>query len=298
MSPVVGLLHPGRMGVFLAVRMRARGATVLWCSDGRSGETAARAREAGLLPVRTMADLVERATIVVSVCPPAAAESVAATVVRNGYRGLFVEANSISPTRFTAIQDRLSTNRITVVDAAVVGPPPGPTAVERVYLAGGEVPVRRVADLFPDPPGDAGVEVVDLGRPAGAASALKAAHVTYQRGARALAALSLALADRHDVAHALLAEAERRPRSALTEPEHLSRVAARAARGVAELTEAADALRAAGLPADLAVATGEVFRAWAGLACRPGIPLSEVLAGLGDLADRPRPAVDAGEVVP
>ncbi|MGF1663056.1 MAG: hypothetical protein ACFCVG_11430 [Kineosporiaceae bacterium] len=120
------------------------------------------------------------------------------------------------------------------MDAAVVGPPPGPAAVERVYLAGGEVPVRRVADLFPrDAPGDTGLEVVDLGRPAGAASALKAAHVTYQRGVRALAALALALADGHDVTQALLAEADRRPRSALTEPEHLSRVAARADRGVA-----------------------------------------------------------------
>jgi 3-hydroxyisobutyrate dehydrogenase-like beta-hydroxyacid dehydrogenase len=290
MAPVVGLLHPGRMGVFLATRMRARGASVLWCSEGRSGETAARAREAGLLPVRTMAELIERATVVMSVCPPALAEAVADSVVHHGYRGLFVEANSVSPARFARIRDRLSATRITVVDAAVVGPPPGPTAVERLYLAGGEVPVRRVADLFPPDEGS-GVEVIDLQRPAGAASALKAAHVTYQRGVRALAALSLALADEHDVTAALLAEAGRRPRSALTEPDHLPRVAARAGRGVAELAEAADALRAAGLPADLAEATAGVFRHWSGEPCRPGVPLSEVLARL---RDRPPRAATTG----
>jgi 3-hydroxyisobutyrate dehydrogenase-like beta-hydroxyacid dehydrogenase len=91
----VGLLHPGSMGAAFGAQLRARGHTVLWCPDGRSDATRLRAEATGLRPV-ALAELVARSEVLLSLCPPAAAEEVAAAVaeVRPGsVDAIYVEAN-------------------------------------------------------------------------------------------------------------------------------------------------------------------------------------------------------------
>ena len=44
----VGLLHPGEMGAAVGAVLRSQGHRVVWASEGRSDETRARARAAGL----------------------------------------------------------------------------------------------------------------------------------------------------------------------------------------------------------------------------------------------------------
>ena len=68
----VGILHPGAMGA-------AVGALIddgWWAPEGRSAETAERARDAGLREA-SLPELLERCAVVLSICPPHAALDVA-----------------------------------------------------------------------------------------------------------------------------------------------------------------------------------------------------------------------------
>ena len=69
-----GFLHPGAMGASLAAACRG---VRLWCSDGRSDASRARALAAGLEDLGSLEALVHRCDVVISVCPPAEAVSVA-----------------------------------------------------------------------------------------------------------------------------------------------------------------------------------------------------------------------------
>jgi phosphoglycerate dehydrogenase-like enzyme len=78
----VAVLHPGRMGAAVAAQLRTVGTHVLWCSPGRSAGTAERAAAAGLEDAGR--GLLERADVVLSICPPEFAESVASQGARRG----------------------------------------------------------------------------------------------------------------------------------------------------------------------------------------------------------------------
>jgi Domain of unknown function (DUF1932) len=257
----VGLLHPGAMGATLARGIA--GAEVLWCPDGRSGATRRRAEAAGLTPVALEA-LVARADVVISICPPAAAEDVARSLA--GFAGTFVDANAVSPMRKARLGAPFGER---FVDGSVIGGAGGPV---RLYLAG-----ERAAAVAARFAGD--VTAVDLGPEAGRASTLKMAYAHYQKGSRALAAASHALVAGSELAALLRAEAERIPAAALARPDELPGVAARAWRWGPEMREIADTLEAAGLPGGLARGAADAFARWdADKDAEP--PLAEALAHL------------------
>ena len=81
-EPVTAVLHPGAMGATVAAACRGR---VLWVSRGRSAATRARAAAAGLAETTGLDGIVGRADTVISVCPPHAAEAVAASVAAAGF---------------------------------------------------------------------------------------------------------------------------------------------------------------------------------------------------------------------
>jgi 3-hydroxyisobutyrate dehydrogenase-like beta-hydroxyacid dehydrogenase len=258
-APVtVGLLHPGRMGAAIAAQIMTNDHTVLWCPDGRSTATLRRAEDTGLRPA-PIGELLANSEVVLSICPPTVAEEIAITVAGLGYRGIYVEANAISPARMHRITTRLSGAGTTVVDGCILGPPPGGQPPARLYLAGVATASRRVADLFTG----SLAEPVILGEHPGQASALKMIFSCFQRTSRTAAALAHALADDHGVTQALLVEAERMPRDILADRDYLPTVAARAWRWAPEMHEVADTLRAQHLPPDLALATAAVLAHWA-----------------------------------
>src|SRR5262245_55360173 len=92
---VVGLLHPGEMGAAVGRCLTAAGHTVLWAPDGRSEQTAARAKAAGLTDAGTARKLAAEAAVILSICPPHSALDVAWAV--HGFTGLYLDANAISP---------------------------------------------------------------------------------------------------------------------------------------------------------------------------------------------------------
>jgi 3-hydroxyisobutyrate dehydrogenase-like beta-hydroxyacid dehydrogenase len=268
----VGLVHPGRMGAAVGRELAGAGTRVVWCAAGRSEATVRRAGEAGLDPVPDLAALAAASDLVISLCPPAAAEDVAAAVAEAGFGGLYVEANAISPARTARIASRFDA----ALDGCVIGPPPSPSAGARLYLSGESRRVGEVAALFTG----TAVEAVAVEGEVGRASALKMAFGSYNKASAALAAVSHALADAHGVGEELMTEARRLTLSPLAAPERLPSAAARAWRWAPEMEEGASTFRDSGLPDDLARAAAAVFERWAADRDDFEISLADALAHL------------------
>src|SRR6202042_1818806 len=91
----IGLLHPGEMGAAVGGCLVTVGHEVLWDPAGRSRASTGRALAAELTGV-TFDKVIERSSVILSVCPPHAALDVADQVASAGYSGLYVDANAIS----------------------------------------------------------------------------------------------------------------------------------------------------------------------------------------------------------
>src|SRR5262245_15313405 len=99
MTERIGILHPGEMGISIAASAQNSGCDVYWASDGRHEPTRQRAAQFRLHDAGTLTELCRQCRIVVSVCPPHAAESLANDVAATGFTGIFVDANAIAPQR-------------------------------------------------------------------------------------------------------------------------------------------------------------------------------------------------------
>jgi 3-hydroxyisobutyrate dehydrogenase-like beta-hydroxyacid dehydrogenase len=256
-QPTVGILHPGSMGAAIAACAGTNAAAVLWCAEGRSPASAARAEKAGLTSVATLPELLDRSDIVISLCPPAAAEDLARDVAQARFAGVYVEANAINPERAARIAGLLAPEA-TVVDAGVVGSPPVRGKTPTLYLSGPSAATARLEELF----AGTAVWAKVLGAEIGQASALKLAYAAYQKASRVLVALATGLAREHGVDQELIGIASRRTTSYLSEPEYIAKTAARAWRWGPELEEAADMLAAAGLPPEMLHAAATTLARW------------------------------------
>jgi len=248
---IAGLLHPGEMGAALGRLLRENGHDVVWASDGRSSETRRRADDAHLRDVGTAAELARASGVVLSVCPPHAAEEVAASVA--GYDGIFVDANAVSPETVRAVAAAASAARF--VDGGIVGSPPVARGATRLYLSGPGA--ADIADLFAGTLVDARV----LSDEIGAASAMKMIYAAWTKGTAALVLAIRAAARAHGLEDALLEEW----RGSLPELLERSDAAARSAgrkgwRWDCEMEEIAATFAAAGLPDGFHRAAAEVFR--------------------------------------
>src|ERR1700761_1276627 len=91
----VGLLHPGEMGAAVGGCLVSAGHEVLWDPAGRSRASTGRALAAGLTGV-SFGQLIDRSSVIFSICPPHAALDVAHQVARAGFAGRYVDANAVS----------------------------------------------------------------------------------------------------------------------------------------------------------------------------------------------------------
>ncbi|WP_326681021.1 DUF1932 domain-containing protein [Streptomyces sp. NBC_01237] len=256
-QPTVGILHPGSMGAAVAACAATNAAAVLWCETGRSVSSVERATQFGLTPVATMAELLDRSDIVISLCPPAAAEDLARDVAGHRFAGVYVEANAISPERALRIAALLEPD-VTVVDGGVVGSPPVGGKTPTLYLCGPAAASGRIEELF----AGTAVRTKVLGTEIGKASALKLSYASFQKASRVLVALAVGMAREHGVDQELIDVASRRTESYLAEPQYVAKTAARAWRWGPELEEAADALAAAGLPPEMLRAAASTLARW------------------------------------
>lgn len=250
-------LHPGEMGAALAA---ACDDVRIWAGAGRSAATRARADAAGMADVGTLDALVQRADVIVSICPPDQAVAVADAVSTRGYRGVYVDANAVSPDTARSIGERFDR----FVDGGVIGPPPRTAGSTRLYLSG--VGAEDVASRWRGSVVDA--RVIDGGP--GAASALKMCFAGWTKGSAALLLAVNALAAAEGVTGALGEE------WATSNPDLPGRSAATAAgssakawRFVGEMEEIAATYASAGLPDGFHLAAAETFRRLAGFKDAP-----------------------------
>lgn len=169
---------------------------VLWAGSGRSQESIRRAEAAGFEDAGMLDRLVERSEIIISVCPPAAAEQVASEVEAAGFAGIYLDANAVAP----ATARRISGRFARFVDGGIVGPPPSAPGLTRLYVSGQEA--TAIADLFAETAVE--VRVVDGGP--GAASAVKMCYAGWTKATSALLLAIRALADAEGVTDAIVGE--------------------------------------------------------------------------------------------
>jgi 3-hydroxyisobutyrate dehydrogenase-like beta-hydroxyacid dehydrogenase len=95
----IGILHPGEMGISIAASALNHGHRVYWLSKGRSDRTRERAEKFNLLEIDSSFQFYQTCELIISICPPHAAEEVASSVSEAGFQGLYLDANAISPQR-------------------------------------------------------------------------------------------------------------------------------------------------------------------------------------------------------
>jgi len=274
----IGLVHPGQMGASVGAAARADGNVVLWCSEGRSDATIARAETASLVDVGTITELVERAAVILSVCPPDHAVELASSVAECGFSGVYLDANAVSPATAELVRSALASCDAHVVDGSIIGPPVRRAGTTRMYVAGDAA--EEAAAVF----GDSLLEVVVLSSAYGSASALKMAYAGWTKGSAALTLALVAFATSAGVDEALFAEWR------ISQPEMLKRAqgAARATspkawRFIGEMNEIAAALVEVDLPGGFHEAAAQTYERLAGFRDRAdGVDLAEVLEALLD----------------
>jgi 3-hydroxyisobutyrate dehydrogenase-like beta-hydroxyacid dehydrogenase len=264
------------MGISVAASIQNSGHTVYWASEGRSRATHERAAKFGLQDAGTLAALCETCTVIVSVCPPHVAEEIAAQVLGHAFRGLYLDANAISPQRAMRMEQAMQAAGVTFVDGGIIGGPAWEAGKTRLYLSGEAA--AEAAACFSGGMLQARV----IGESVGKASALKMCYAAYSKGTTALLCGVLATAQELGVRGELEQEWARDETGFAEEArERVRRVTARAWRFEGEMAEIADTFRAAGLPSGFHAAAGIIYHRLAGFKDSASSPsLEEVLAAL------------------
>ncbi|HEX2622032.1 MAG TPA: DUF1932 domain-containing protein [Phototrophicaceae bacterium] len=255
LNVAVGILHPGDMGISVAATLQNSGQTVYWIAEGRSPTTRTRAEKHGLIDARSLAHLVELCPVIVSVCPPHAAEAVADSVLSQGFTGLYIDANAISPQRVQHMAQKLIEAGIKFVDGGIIGGPAWQTNTTWLYLSGETA--AEAANYFSAGPLATSV----IGDTPGKASALKMCFAAYTKGTTALLCGILATAEALNVRTELENQWSHNGSDFVAQTEKSVRqVTAKAWRFAGEMDEIAATFAAAGLPDNFHLAAAEIYR--------------------------------------
>jgi 3-hydroxyisobutyrate dehydrogenase-like beta-hydroxyacid dehydrogenase len=270
----IGLLHPGEMGAAVGQCLVTAGHQVLWLPAGRSEATATRAEAAGLTGAADLADLVRRADVVMSVCPPHGALDIARQVAGAGFGGLYLDANAIAPATAREVAGIVEGGGATFVDGGIIGTPPVEPGFIRLYLSGARA--QEIRALFDGTDvatrlverhaagADAGGSDAGVGRPAGevgAASAVKMAYASWTKGSAAMLLAARALARAEGVEDTLLAEWKQSQPGLIQRWDRAATAAAtKGWRWVAEMEEIAAGMAADDLPAGFHQAAADIYR--------------------------------------
>ena len=275
-SHTIGVLHPGEMGVTVGASACAGGSRVLWASEGRSAQTRERAAAAGLEDAKTLESLVAASGVILSVCPPHSAVDLARHVAAQGFSGVYVDGNAVSPGTAREIGRIIERGGATFVDGGIIGPPARARGTTRLYLSGEQA--GPIASLFAQGP----LEAIAMDGEPGAASALKMAYAAYTKGTSALLVSIRALAIRAGVDQALLDEWALSQKDLGARSERAAGETARKAwRFTGEMAEIAATFDDAGLPDGFFRAAGEIYESLAGYKDAPSMPsVAEVAKAL------------------
>jgi 3-hydroxyisobutyrate dehydrogenase-like beta-hydroxyacid dehydrogenase len=274
----IGILHPGEMGISVAASAQNSGCEVCWASEGRRGPTRNRAVKFRLRDAETLAGLCRQCRIVIGVCPPHAAESLATDVASTGFRGIYVDANAIAPQRTTRIGNMMSETGITFVDGGIIGSPAWKPGTTCMYLSGTHA--SEVASCFKAGP----LETKIIGTDIGKASALKMCYAANTKGTVALLAAILATAETLGVREELFEQWRHEdPAFPAQAQKRIQGAAPKAWRWVGEMEEISKTFSDAGLPGGFHSSAANIYERLARFkdSDRPPTP-EEILNALTD----------------
>jgi 3-hydroxyisobutyrate dehydrogenase-like beta-hydroxyacid dehydrogenase len=274
-----GILHPGEMGVAVAATLKNSGYEVWWASEGRSAETRRRATDAGLHDAGSIADVCARCEAIISVCPPEFAEEMAREIAGQSFRGLYIDANAVSPPRARRIGQTIEAAGARFVDGCIIGLPARSRGETWIYFSGEHA--EEAAGYFSTGPLEAEVLKGEIGK----ASALKMVFAAYTKGVAALRASVLGAAEELGVLPDLERQWGRSGPSFAGAVESIQHVAPKAWRFVAEMREIAETFEAAGMPPGFHRAAGEIFARLAPFKGAGKIGLEEALRQLHESYD-------------
>lgn len=273
MNELVGILHPGEMGVSIAASAQNGGCNLFWASEGRSLQTRDRAEEHSLVDLGTLTDLCGKCSIILSVCPPHAAEYVAKRVLDCSFKGIYSDLNAISPKRAMQIAEMMEKSGVSFVDGSIIGGPAWQPGSTFLYLSGENA--QRIANCFTAGP----LETEVIGGGVGRASAVKMCYAAFSKGSTALLGAILAAAEKLEIRDVLEMQWSR------DDPEFpdettwgIRRATAKAWRFSGEMEEIAATFADVGLPDGFHKSAADIFKRMAIFKGRPETPeLEEIL---------------------
>ena len=214
MTLVVAVIAPGAMGAGTGKRLADHGVKVLTSLKGRSAETVARAKAAGMADASD--EEIARADFILSILPPGDALALvtrfAPALQASNAKPVYVDCNAINPATVERVAAAIVPTECPFVDAGIIGAPPTPLpgpppqagegrleGSPRFYASGPAA--ARFARLR-----DYGLDVRVLGGALSAASALKMSYAGITKGTQAIGAAMMLAAMRAGSADDLLAE--------------------------------------------------------------------------------------------
>ncbi len=202
MTPVVAIIAPGAMGAAVGKRLADNGVKVLTSLAGRSQETVARAKAAGMAAAND--NEIAAADFILSILPPgdalALAERFVPALKASNAKPVYADCNAINPATVERVAAAIAPTECPFVYAGIIGAPPKPgDAGPRFYASGAAAP--RFSTLR-----DYGLDVRVLDGAMSAASALKMSYAGITKGTQAIGAAMMLAAARAGSADALFAE--------------------------------------------------------------------------------------------
>ncbi len=202
MTPVVAIIAPGAMGAAVGIRLADNGLRVLTSLRGRSQETVARAKSAGMAAANDSE--IAAADFILSILPPgdalALAERFAPALKASNAKPVYVDCNAINPATVERVAAMIAPTGCSFVDCGIIGAPPKVDDAGPRFYASGEA-AARFAGLR-----QCGLDVRVLDGAPTAASALKMSYAGITKGTQAIGAAMILAASRAGSADALLAE--------------------------------------------------------------------------------------------
>ena len=236
----IAIIAQGMMGAGVGRRLNETGAEVRTLLSGRSGQSAERARAAGMKPAADETALLSGADFFLSILPPgeaaALAERLAPALTALDKKPIYVDCNAVSPQTAIAIGKIVAPTGADFVDAGIIGGPPRPGYSPTIYASGAKAGQTAVIR-------DWGIDWRVIDGPVGAASALKMSYAGITKGTTAIACAMLLGAARFGCEAALVAElTESQPQMLARFRQGIPRMYDKAYRWVAEMQEISEFL--------------------------------------------------------
>ena len=131
----IGIPHPGAMGISVAASALQSGHQVCYAFRGAMMLPGPAHPSIICVTWARWPSLRKTCSILISVCPPHAAEQVAQQVIGPGFKGLYLEANAISPQRRPVSAGMLPAG-MAFADGGIIGGPAWQAGQTCLYLGG------------------------------------------------------------------------------------------------------------------------------------------------------------------